>query len=88
MAYSFTGRTIPAGRHAVLRVNESTLSGIVLSDKFGDEVQILGQDPTIIENISPSQRVKKQEGIFDLMGRRVKTPSKGVYIINGKKVCY
>ena len=88
MAYSFTGRTIPAGRHAVLRVDAATLSGIVLSDKFGNEIQVMGQDPTIIETISPSQRVRKQEGIFDLMGRRVTTPSKGVYIVNGKKVCY
>jgi len=26
--------------------------------------------------------------IFDLSGRRVKTPTKGVYIVNGKKVLY
>ena len=88
MAYSFTGCTIPAGHHAILRVGEATLLDIVLSDNFGNEVQIMYQNPTIIESISPSQQVKKQEGIFDLMGRRITKPSKGVYIVNGKKVCY
>ena len=88
MAYSFTGCTIPAGRHAILRVGEATLLDIVLSDNFGNEIQITYQNPTIIENISPSQQIKKQEGIFDLMGRRITKPSKGVYIVNGKKVCY
>ena len=24
--------------------------------------------------------------VYDLMGRRVKTPSKGIYIVNGKKI--
>ena len=28
------------------------------------------------------------EGIFDLTGRRVSTPEKGLYIVNGKKVLY
>ncbi len=29
-----------------------------------------------------------QQAVFDLQGRRVQTPNKGVYIVNGKKVIY
>ncbi len=88
MAYSMIGRTIPAGRHAIAYVGDATLDEIVLSDKWGNNVNALYQMPTVIETISPTQQPVKREGIYDLMGRRIVKPSKGVYISNGKKVCY
>ena len=86
MAFSMTGHTIPAGRHAIVYVGNATLDDIVLSDKWGNDVEAEYQTPTIIETISPDQRPVEYKGIFDLMGRRITNPSKGVYISNGKKV--
>ena len=88
MAFSLIGRTIPAGRHAILYVGDASLDDIVLSDKWGNEVKTLPQMTTAIETVSPARQSVKQEGIYDLLGRRVARPSKGVYINNGKKVCY
>lgn len=88
MAFSLVGRTIPAGRHAIMYVGDATLVDIMLSDKWGQEVKAQTQMPTAIQTITPAQRPVEREGMFDLMGRRVAKPSKGVYIINGKKVCY
>ena len=88
MAYSMSGRTIPAGRHAIMHVGDASVIDIVLSDKWGNNVIAQYQLPTIIETITPDQRPIEREGIYDMQGRRVEKPSKGVYIINGKKVCY
>ena len=88
MAFSLIGRTIPAGRHAILYVGDASLDDIVLSDRWGNNVKALPQMTTAIETVSPARQSVKQEGIYDLLGRRVARPSKGVYINNGKKVCY
>ena len=88
MTYSMRGRSIPAGHHAILRVGDAEVAGIILSDINGHEVMISYSQPTVIENILPEQKVETQKGIFDLMGRRMLTPRKGVYVIDGKKVCY
>lgn len=88
MAFSLIGRTIPAGRHAILYVGDASLDDIVLSDRWGNIVKALPQMTTAIETVSPARQSVKQEGIYDLLGRRVARPSKGVYINNGKKVCY
>lgn len=41
-------------------------------------------DDTEIENLELS--IQHSEIIYDLLGRRVKYPTKGIYIVNGKKV--
>lgn len=38
MAYSMSGKTIPAGRHALLEIGDAELSNIVLSDTRGQNV--------------------------------------------------
>ena len=38
------------------------------------------------ENGTNGRRKSKVKGIYDLQGRKVETPSKGIYIIDGKKV--
>ena len=88
MAFSLSGLTIPAGRHPILFVGNASLTDIVLSDKWGNDVRPLSKMPTAIETISPVQKPAKQKGIYDLKGRRVTKPSKGVYINNGEKVVY
>jgi hypothetical protein len=89
MSYSLRGRTIPAGRHAILRVGNAQVKGIILSDVNGREVLAEYNTPTFIETIQPEQQVKPREGIFDMMGRKVQAPQqKGVYVVDGKKVCF
>ena len=47
----------------------------------------LGFDETTgIENIAKSQEPRANGQYFDLQGRRVAQPTKGLYIVNGKKV--
>ncbi len=69
------GATIPAGK-AYLR-NGAYSAARSLSIEFADET-------TSIQN------VKKQEmgaeNYYDLQGRRVENPTKGLYIVNGKKI--
>ena len=89
MTYSLCQRIIPAGRHAVLRVGDDVkVKAIVLSDAQGHEVLADYETPTIIEKVQPEQQVKPREGIFDLMGRKVKNPTHGIYVLDGKKVCF
>ncbi len=47
------------------------------------------------EGVTPLENVKtnmpertKQEGIYDLYGRKVVSPGRGIYIVNGKKVMF
>ena len=36
----------------------------------------------------PERRVPKDGKIYDLQGRRVSRPGKGIYIVNGKKMIF
>ncbi|MCR5313909.1 MAG: family 43 glycosylhydrolase [Bacteroidaceae bacterium] len=42
---------------------------------------------TSIETVE-SEEIKSSKGIYDLTGRKVTLPQKGIYIVNGKKVKY
>ena len=88
VTYSLCKRFIPAGRHAVLRVGDVKVKSIVLSDVQGHEVYATYEMPTIVEKVQPEQQVKPREGFFDLMGRKVQTPTHGIYVLDGKKVCF
>lgn len=88
LSYSLSGRSIPAGHRAVLRVDDAEVAGIVLSDEYGHEVLANYSQPTVIEHILPEQHLESRPGIYDMMGRKVKAPRTGVYVIDGKKVCY
>ena len=48
---------------------------------------IVGID-SVIDNDEASPAPAVQQGIFDLHGRRVTVPGKGIYIVNGKKVLF
>lgn len=55
------------------------------SDARGIAIVFEGDDPTGVSGVT----VKAEEtrnGCFDLQGRRVTNPVKGLYIVNGKKV--
>ncbi|MBO4606590.1 MAG: glycoside hydrolase family 43 protein [Prevotella sp.] len=46
-------------------------------------------DPSSISEVSMSEQVNKcSNDVFDLMGRRVEKPSRGFYLVNGKKVWF
>ena len=71
--------TIPAGKAYITVPNSAFLGGArSLNISFNDEV-------TGIKNLTPT--LSEGEGAFyDLQGRRVAQPTKGLYIMNGKKV--
>ena len=45
-----------------------------------------GIDEVKGENGTNGRRKSKVKAIYDLQGRKIETPDKGIYIINGKKV--
>lgn len=45
-----------------------------------------GGDPTAIRNIEQAVQPSTVPSVYDLAGRKVQNPQKGLYIINGKKV--
>ena len=91
LAYSMNGKTLTAGKHALLYVGDSDISQLRISDVNGHNVTVIaGNGATQIDVMG--SRVQRQEGIYDLYGRKLSTLNsqfsimkKGVYIINGKK---
>lgn len=53
---------------------------------FNDGTAV-GIDDVLAEDYDHATPVAKQ-GVYDLMGRQVTTPKKGIYIVNGKKVLF
>ena len=47
---------------------------------------IKSTNPTAIEEVKTES--ENARAIYDLQGRKVETPSKGIYIIDGKKVIF
>ena len=70
--------TVPAGK-AYLLASDVPSGARELTFNFGDETAIRSLTPTLSEG----------EGVwYDLSGRRVENPTKGIYIMNGKKVIF
>lgn len=91
LAFSMNGKTIPAGKNALLRIGDGTLNDIVLSDKWGHNLMVEQETPTLVDRINADQQVRR--GIYDLMGRKVANDATalprlqhGIYIVNGKKM--
>ena len=66
--------TVPAGKAYLEVTGASPTRGFI---GFGDD------DTTVISNV---KSVVEDNVYYDLLGRRVDQPSKGLYIHNGKKV--
>ncbi len=62
---------------------ESLYTELSRVNKFNDGT-ITGIEDIVAEDYAP----KTAQGIYDMMGRRVVNPTKGIYIVNGKKVLY
>lgn len=92
MAYNMNGKTLTAGKHALLKIGDADLSNIRLSDAQGHNVMVIvGDGSTNIDVLG--SKVQLQGGVFNLKGQKVagkaddlKKLPKGVYIINGEKV--
>ncbi|MBR1881655.1 MAG: S8 family serine peptidase [Muribaculaceae bacterium] len=92
LAYNLNGRTLTAGRHAILNIGNHEIADVRLSDKDGHNVQAVKAVPTVIEVVGADAR-PAQQGVYDLMGRKVAADAAalprlagGIYVVNGKKV--
>ena len=92
MAYNMNGKTLSAGKNALLNIGDTDISTIRLSDAQGHNVPAqAGNGTTGIK--APGSKIMRQGGVFNLKGQKIsgkavdlqKLP-KGVYIINGEKV--
>lgn len=59
---------------------------MLYSDAGSKSVTLSFDDATSINN--PVVNSTKDDAVYDLQGRRVTNPQKGIYIVNGKKVAY
>ena len=72
--FKYTGETLKGGK-AFLVVPGGALARIIIAG--------LDNDATSIESIGTND---SQTPYYDLQGRRVSQPQKGIYVVNGKKV--
>ena len=91
LAYSLTGKTLPAGKNALLHIGDARLASICLSDANGKNVKAEGGEITGIDRMGSD--VMSVEGIYTVSGRKLYGNAKnldklphGVYIVNGEKV--
>jgi hypothetical protein len=92
LTYSIIGKTLSAGKHALLTIGDAEISNIRLSDTMGGNVNVEGgQGTTSIDAMG--SKVQLQGGVFNLKGQKVASNAsdlrklpKGVYIIKGEKV--
>ncbi len=79
----FKGTEIPAGKAYLLKSDVEGDSWITDADTHELTLVIGDDDATAIKNI----KVGTEDNVYyDLQGRRVLYPTKGLYIVNGKKV--
>lgn len=91
LGYNMNGKTLPAGKNAILNIGNAKIASVKLSDKYGHNIQAVSATPTGIDRMGSD--VKNVMGIYTLSGVKVsgnakdlkKLPS-GVYIVDGEKV--
>lgn len=76
--YTYTTNSAPAGIIYLATINSSSAHEFLSLD-FDEE-----SETTAIENVNRETITNNQ--CFDLQGRKVAQPTKGLYIVNGKKV--
>ncbi|MDY6250060.1 MAG: hypothetical protein SPL64_03055 [Bacteroidaceae bacterium] len=89
-AYILVGNTAANTRFAKLDESNATIAAnrAYLSYSSGGSVRELGLNFGVTAIKGVTEGVQKQDGVFDLQGRRVEKPAKGLYIVNGKKVLF
>ena len=82
-------RTVPAGKAYLLAEDVPASAPEFLDFIFGD-MQTTGvndvRSKTADEFATPHSALQRRGDFFDLQGRKVANPKKGLYIVNGKKV--
>ena len=78
-----TDRAIPAGK-AYLQIPTVWLNEETTSEAKAVKLVFDDGESTGIDEVNRVE--SKEDVIYDLQGRRVKNPSRGIYIINGRKV--
>jgi hypothetical protein len=92
LAYNMKGKTLTAGKHALLRIGDGQVTSIRLGDANAKSITVIaGEGTTAIDNMATA--VKRQSGIYNLKGQKVagsaeefRNLPKGIYIIDGNKV--
>lgn len=91
LAYSMSGKTLAAGKHAILNIGNAKIMDIRLSDAAGKNVEAKAGQETSVTRLGAD--VMNVSGIYTLTGVKLsgrssdlkKLPA-GVYIVDGKKV--
>lgn len=94
LAYNLAGKTLPAGRHAILKIGDSQLTGMTLADAKGRRVEVVDANTNGVTDVTTTQPVKvKMRGIYNVMGQKLADDAgaltnlpTGIYIVNGQKV--
>ena len=89
-AYILVGNTAADTRFAKLDEADAVISAnrAYLIFAGGGSVRELGLNFGVTAIKGVAEGVQKQDSVFDLQGRRVEKPAKGLYIVNGKKVLF
>lgn len=91
LAYSMSGKTLTAGKHAILNIGNAKIMDIRLSDAAGKNVEAKAGELSSITRLGSD--VMNVSGIYTLTGVKLsgrssdlkKLPA-GIYIVDGKKV--
>lgn len=84
LVFSMSGKSLAPGKHAVLRIGDAALNEVILSNSRGGNVLAVNGNATSVSEVAGND--VEVEGIYDLVGRKLKQiSSPGVYIVNGKK---
>ena len=91
LAYSMSGKTLAAGKHAILNIGNAKIMDIRLSDAAGKNVEAKAGEVSSITRLGSD--VMNVSGIYTLTGVKLSGRSSdlkrlpaGVYIVDGKKV--
>ena len=92
IGYSFGGKMLSAGKHALLYIGDGELTTLRLADAVGNRVKVTNGNATDISTAVTSRGLRSHS-IYNLNGQKVaggedsmKALKKGVYITNGRKV--
>lgn len=91
LAYSMSGKTLTAGKHAILNIGNAKIMDIRLSDAAGKNVEAKAGELSSITRLGSD--VMNVSGIYTLTGVKLSGRSSdlnrlpaGVYIVDGKKM--
>lgn len=88
LAFSMTGKTLPAGKHAILNISDAKIADIALSNPHGHNIAVIDGVTTSIRDVEEINKncqgnSRLTTKVFDLSGREVYKlgGGTGVYIV-------